>query len=215
MRKTGIGLITYRVRTYENLSRISRTSDKWQDGRIQRGGRDARLKVLQRMPRIHSWREVIAPRDCRCIVHRATLHPAAGSSTGTAGTSSSLEPPSSPTRFPPPLTPPSRNEQRAISLLLNACHKSPRAPSRSFLLPPIPISSTSYPVEALSLVSPLLPPEDSTLACTTPRLLSHFLNFSPLCFIAFILRISFVPFSPYFAFSSIAFIDKRKKTKNA
>lgn len=111
------------------------------------------------MPRIHSWREVIAPRDCRCIVHRATLHPAAGSSTGTAGTSSSLEPPSSPTRFPPPLTPPSRNEQRAISLLLNACHKSPRAPSRSFLLPPIPISSTRYPVEALSLVSPLLPPK--------------------------------------------------------
>lgn len=34
---------------------------------------------------------------------------------------------------------PSRNEQRAISLLLNACHKSPRAPST----PPLP--STSPP----------------------------------------------------------------------
>lgn len=167
------------------------------------------------MPRIHSWREVIAPRDCRCIVHRATLHPAAGSSTGTAGTSSNLEPPLSPTRFPPPLTPPSRNEQRAISLLLNACHKSPRAPSRSSLLPshPATISSTRYPVEAFSLVSPLLPPEGSTLTCTTPRLLSHFLNFSPLCFIVFILRISFVPFSS--SSIALAFTDEREETKNA
>ncbi|EFN67595.1 hypothetical protein EAG_16277 [Camponotus floridanus] len=57
-RKTHVELITRRVRTYENLSRISRTSDKRQDGRIQKGGRGARLKVLQRMPRIHSWREL-------------------------------------------------------------------------------------------------------------------------------------------------------------
>lgn len=107
------------------------------------------------MPRIHSWREVIAPRDCWCILHRTTLRPAASSATST---SSSLEPPSSPTRFPPPLAPPWRNEQRAISLLLNACHKSPRAPSRSPSPPrPSSISSTRHPVEVLSLVSPLLP----------------------------------------------------------
>lgn len=171
------------------------------------------------MPRIHSWREVIAPRDCRCIVHRATLHPAAGSSTGTAGTSSSLEPPLSPTRFPPPLTPPSRNEQRAISLLLNACHKSPRAPSRSFLPPSLSGHHLFHPLPCRGFLPCFTSssPEDSTLTRTTPRLLSHFLNYSPLCFIVFILRISFVPFSSYFASSSIAlaFTDERGKTKNA
>lgn len=63
------------------------------------------------------------------------------------------EPPCAPPRAPPPVPPaasnphrvplgshhplhlPWRNEQRAISLLLNACHKSPRAPSRSPSLP--------------------------------------------------------------------------------
>lgn len=29
------------------------------------------------MPRIHSWRKVIAPRDCWCILHRTILRPAA------------------------------------------------------------------------------------------------------------------------------------------
>lgn len=116
-----------------------------------RGGRGARLKVLQRMPRIHSWREVIAPRDCWCILHRTTLRPAASSATST----SILEPPSSPTRFPPPLAPPRRNEQRAISLLLNACHKSPRAPSRS----------PSPPASILQLFHP--PPCRGSLPCFT------------------------------------------------
>lgn len=36
---------------------------------------------------------------------------------------------------------PSRNEQRAISLLLNACHKSPRAPST----PPMPSPRATLP----------------------------------------------------------------------
>ena len=57
--------------------------------------------------------KVIAPRDCAARIY-------------TRG---------SPARRPVPT--PARNEQRAISLLLNACHKSPRAPSRP-PLPPLP-----------------------------------------------------------------------------
>lgn len=63
---------------------------------------------------------------------------------------------------------PSRNEQRAISLLLNACHKSPRAPST----PPLPsniLSTPSTPSPSSSIrLSPLnvLP---SPSARTTPE----------------------------------------------
>lgn len=172
-------------------------------------GRGAQLKVLQRMPRIHSWQEVIAPRDCWCILHRTTLRPAAGSATST---SSSLEPPSSPTRFPSPLAPPWRNEQRAISLLLNACHKSPRAPSRS------PSPCAHPPPATLSRFSPLFhlfSPEGSTLTRTTSHLVSCFLwlNFSALCFIAFILRIFFVSFLSYPGFLPSHWRLKKRKRK--
>lgn len=51
-------------------------------------GRGAQLKVLQRMPRIHSWQEVIAPRDCWCI------------------------PPCAPPRAPPPVPPAASNPHR-------------------------------------------------------------------------------------------------------
>lgn len=173
------------------------------------------------MPRIHSWREVIAPRDCRCIVHRATLHPAAGSSTGTAGTSSSLEPPLSPTRFPPPLTPPSRNEQRAISLLLNACHKSPRAPSRSSLS--LPIRPPSLPPATLSRLSPLfhlfspqrLHPHlyDSASSLSLSQFLfTMFHRFYP----PYLLRTFFLLLRVlFYRVGTDTFTDGREKTKNA
>lgn len=159
------------------------------------------------MPRIHSWQEVIAPRDCWCI------------------------PPCAPPRAPPPVPPaasnphrvplgshrplhppPWRNEQRAISLLLNACHKSPRAPSRS------PSSRAHPPPATLSRFSPLFhlfSPEDSTLTCTTPHLVSCFLwlNFSALCFIAFILRVFFVSFPSYPGFLPSHWRLKKRKRK--
>jgi len=107
---------------------------------IQRG-RGARLKVLQKMPRIHSWWEVIAPRDCWYILYRTTLRPAAGSATST---SSSLEPPSSPTQFPSPLTPPegTSNEQfhYCLTLVINL-HGHPLA-----LLLPAPILHLLHPL---------------------------------------------------------------------
>lgn len=168
------------------------------------------------MPRIHSWRKVIAPRDCWCILHRTILRPAAlrapppvPSATSNPhrvplGSHHPLHP------LPPSPLPPWRNEQRAISLLLNACHKSPRAPSRS----PSPCTHPpALPPATLSRFSPLFHlffPEDSTLTCTTPHLVSCFLrlNFSALCFIAFILRAFFVSFPFYLR---CRYLKKRKR----
>ena len=128
-------------------------------GRSQRGG--ARLKVLQRIAWIHSWREVIAPRDSvplRCT--ERTLFPPLFNHSRYLSlrrhrqrlrapcTTSNLPRRVGPTRFPS-LPHPSRNEQRAISLLLNACHKSPRVPSAP--LPPCPSVSTYHPIPSSSL----------------------------------------------------------------
>lgn len=167
---------------------------------------------------------------------------------------SSLEPPSSRTRFPP-FAPPSRNEQRAISLLLNACHKSPRAPSRSLPppslvpnlspLPPtatlsriarslalllfvflclslflsrfLPCFTTSPPPKLLrfyNFVSPLFLSLylSTSLSLSFPRRL----NFSLLCFIAFILlRLFFVLSFPPYPASSFAIVSTSngKKTE--
>lgn len=172
------------------------------------------------MPRIHSWREVIAPRDCRCIVHRVTLHPAAGFSTGTIGTSSSLEPPSSPTRFPPPLTPsPFRrtsNEQfhYCLTPVINL-HGRPLAlpsllpPSSYDLFHPLPCR------DSLPCFSPSSPPK------TPPSLvrlcvfsLTFSISFHYVSF-AFILRISYIPFSFYFVSLStvLARLQTREKRR--
>lgn len=77
---------------------------------------------------------------------------------------------------------PSRNEQRAISLLLNACHKSPRAPST----PPLPsyALSTSHP--------PLPPPSVFLLSTFFPPLAPH--PHAPLP------KLSFLPSSSLHAF---------------
>lgn len=77
---------------------------------------------------------------------------------------------------------PSRNEQRAISLLLNACHKSPRAPST----PPLPsyALSTSHP--------PLSPPSVFLLSTFFPPLAPH--PHAPLP------KLSFLPSSSLHAF---------------
>lgn len=98
-----------------------------------------------------------------CSLHRATnplhlvfppllLPPPPEFSTFTSRPSAfvRLEQPSrNPVWVPARLPHPSRNEQRAISLLLNACHKSPRAPST----PPLP-SRAHEPTLDTPLLSP-------------------------------------------------------------
>jgi len=134
------------------------------------------------MPRIHSWREIIAPRDCRRIVHRAILRPAAESSTSVSGRARYLQPrtpvesrsvPTTPCTTPSQPPPLERNEQRAISLLLNACHKSPRAPSRS------PSRPLSPPSQLLHLFRPPPPRRDALSLSLSLFLFTLFHLFSP------------------------------------
>lgn len=172
------------------------------------------------MPRIHSWQEVIAPRDCWYILHWTTLRPAVDSTT------SNLQQPRTPIESHSvpitPCIPPWRNEQRAISLLLNACHKSPRAPSRSSSPCAHPLAPPSATLSRFSPLFHLFSPEDSTLTCTTPHLLFCFLrlNFSALCFIAFILTSSLYLFPPILRFFHLVAIyrkegENRERTDSA
>lgn len=100
------------------------------------------------------------------------------------------------TKFPPPR----RNEQRAISLLLNACHKSLRAP-HPFAHPPIDhprihslqLSSTLQPLllSSSSNISPRFPFPLSLFpySATDSSFLFNFsfcLNFSPFLFYLFL-----------------------------
>jgi len=189
----------------------------------------------------HSWREIIAPRDCRRIAHRAILRPAAESSTSESGRARYLQPrtpvesrsvPTTPCTTPSQPPPLERNEQRAISLLLNACHKSPRAPSRPLSPSPTPSSAHHHPVEMLSLslsvslslylVSPLLPwkiPPSLTRVPASPLSLSRLGSISLHCvssllFSARLLRALFFPLSHHASSSAtLASKGKGKRTR--
>lgn len=165
------------------------------------------------MPRIHSWREVIAPRDCWCILHRTTLRPAEGPPPVPPAASN---PHRVPLGFHHPLHPPggTSNEQfhYCLTPVINL-HGRPLA-----LPPPACAHPPSLPPATLSSFSPLFhlfSPKDSTITRTTPHFVSCFLGSISLHYVSSLLSSapSLYLFSLYPAFLSPHCCLKKEKKK--